>query len=145
MSAVFRWTGMTQGIIAKEKQETVPIQSGHTLVPQLAVEWRSQIGETKISSPRPSRRGRWPRRTRTLGQIRQMRRKLPDALGKEGQVAKLQVIEVGQRIRARPEVALPTPLRLESIQSPRRAGSMAQRWQIWLKHNAPTALGAVVR
>jgi hypothetical protein len=39
------------------------------------------------SSPRPSGRGRWPRRTRTLGYVNQRRRELPDALKKKRQVA----------------------------------------------------------
>jgi hypothetical protein len=64
---------------------------------------------------------------------------------KEGQVAKVQVLGVGQRIRARQDVALPIPLRLKSIRRPRMAGSMAQQGNIWLEHNSPTALRAVVR
>jgi hypothetical protein len=43
-------------------------------------------------NPRPNGRGRWPRKTRTLAQVCQMRkRSVPVAHKKEGQVAKVQV------------------------------------------------------
>jgi hypothetical protein len=69
----------------------------------------------------------------------------PDMHQKEGQVAKVQVLGVSQKIRVRAELAIPIPLRLKSVPSPRKTGSMGQRRRIWLEHNAPTALRAVVR
>jgi hypothetical protein len=41
----------------------------------------------------------------------------PDTLKKEGQVAKVQVLGVGERILVRRDVALPIPLRLKSVPS----------------------------
>jgi hypothetical protein len=47
-------------------------------------------------------------------QLMRRKRLSPDMFKKEGQVAKVQVLGVSQKIRVRAEVALPIPLRLES-------------------------------